>query len=731
MQNKKGELSDRLRNKRKLSPTSLDETGRISGPERSARRRCQETIKIARALHGATPVNMLPAYEGIIAVLNTNCSLPELTNMVTKCSKFSGKVIPKVVKDKINIFEKSDSNFVRSVNVLYRGGIASKQKYNAIRSSLSMCMNETGMGRKHIEFMKGIPVPRLFTYQKLMERVNQIDIGQLHDVRELLCNDLSEEDKVNGKFRNLLQLLIRMAHFYLNANKYREDKLDWFGEGEGSFKVAIGGDGAPFGKDDQAISWLVSFLNCRNRVCSHAENFLLFGANCSEDCEPVHRYVTLLRKEMTAIEGNYYSLEVEGKQVSVSFQFELFPNDMKYLAFLGGELTISASYFSPFADVSKSEINHLQGTFGLTPDNKWKPWKYSDRLKVADAVAKKKEQLSNSTLRPRTKREKITSLISQKKSRQEFPPRVGKFIDKAKAEPLHLKNNAWQHWNLFVLKYALSRSNLGNCQSIFDVPINSCFGKYYHSIRFTVKATRLAKKVRKWFADGRDQNKDLEYRFTGKESRLFCHNFMSIVQSLKTDSDQLSHTLQLHVFAYTAINLRGAVSLFSRVSLSNEQVQSLQQFCSNYFRATALFLTSKPTTWTIGHVVPSHAKQIHQKLGMGLGINTMEGRESKHVTLAKFTNNTQFSNRWAQVFKHEYVSLFWLRENGCDETVHKETTGLYVPNRCSTSQFCYCGEPKQVVENQCNFCCDPLRGIISQCVVEGKITIAAKQVLDH
>ena len=37
--------------------------------------------------------------------------------------------------------------------------------------------------------------------------------------------------------------------------------MDWFGEGEGAFKVAIGGDGVPFGKDDQAVAWLVSFLN--------------------------------------------------------------------------------------------------------------------------------------------------------------------------------------------------------------------------------------------------------------------------------------------------------------------------------------------------------------------------------------------------------------------------------------------------------------------------------------
>ena len=71
--------------------------------------------------------------------------------------------------------------------------------------------------------------------------------------------------------------------------------------------------------------------------------------------------------------------------------------------------------------------------------------------------------------------------------------------------------------------------------------------------------------------------------------------------------------------------------------MSSEQVQSLSQVCSNYFRATALFLKSTPTSWTIGHVVPVHAQQLQETLGLGLGINTMEGREAKHVTLAKFT----------------------------------------------------------------------------------------------
>lgn len=49
------------------------------------------------------------------------------------------------------------------------------------------------------------------------------------------------------------------------------------------FHVAVGADGAPFGRDDTATAYLVSFLNLLERVASCEENFLLMGANCKED----------------------------------------------------------------------------------------------------------------------------------------------------------------------------------------------------------------------------------------------------------------------------------------------------------------------------------------------------------------------------------------------------------------------------------------------------------------
>ena len=80
---------------------------------------------------------------------------------------------------------------------------------------------------------------------------------------------------------------------------------------------------------------------------------MLFGANCSEDCEPVRRYVKMLSDQMFEIERKTYNTVIDGKEITLSFKLELLPNDMKYLAFLAGELSISAFYFSPFAYVKK------------------------------------------------------------------------------------------------------------------------------------------------------------------------------------------------------------------------------------------------------------------------------------------------------------------------------------------------------------------------------------------
>ena len=177
-----------------------------------------------------------------------------------------------------------------------------------------------------------------------------------------MCHDLDEDDQVNGVYRDLPKFLVQLATFYLTEHN---SSLQWFGE-ENVFRVALGGDGAPFGKDDTATSFLVSFLNIGQKVLSPEHNFLIFGANCSEDCKAVRKYIQLLSSQIVTIEENTFS--VNGRDVKC--RFTEFPNDFKMLAFLFGELTNNAKYFSSFANVSNDDASDINKTYGSEPQNR-------------------------------------------------------------------------------------------------------------------------------------------------------------------------------------------------------------------------------------------------------------------------------------------------------------------------------------------------------------------------
>ena len=102
-----------------------------------------------------------------------------------------------------------------------------------------------------------------------------------------------------------------------------------------------------------------------------------------------------------------------------------------------------------------------------------------------------------------------------------------------------------------------------------------------------------------------------------------------------------STVFKLHALHKAAEKLRDSVSLFSRVRITEEQIVELENSCKEYFNVNALFLQKvNPTVWTIGYVVPLHTKEMVQTLSFGLGLNTMQGHEAKHIKLKKYMENT-------------------------------------------------------------------------------------------
>ena len=106
----------------------------------------------------------------------------------------------------------------------------------------------------------------------------------------------------------------------------------------------------------------------------------------------------------------------------------------------------------------------------------------------------------------------------------------------------------------------------------------------------------------------------------------------------------------------------------------------------NLFKSCAYFDSKiSASLWCFTNVAPQHAQHLLRTTGFGLGINTMEGREQKHQQIFKYSANTTVQEKWNYIFRHEYIQLVYLRENGFDVLnvlKYRERNSRYVPE-CS------------------------------------------------
>lgn len=690
--------------------------------ERMARKRRRETYEAAQKIHGGSTVNgdLEPGEVGLVDTVIKKCRTSLVADKVMKSRRIMQEVTKKI-KIKAKRYEKSQKNKIRSVAVYYSGGVMGKRKYRKIYRELSYESNDRGKQNVRLE-VSGCPIPNLLSFEKLMSFVKQILIGKVYSVADTLCEGL--EEKVEGCYRGLEDTLLGMARYYLSSPKY---ELTWFNNEPYTFYVSLGGDGAPFGADDTATAWLVGFLNVTKAVLSSNENYLIFGANTCEDSIPAKRYLEKLCKEIETIEEKTYVLSHNNQPVNVKFYVAELPNDMKMLAFISGELSNSAKYFSSFSDVTKETGVFIDGTFGKEEKHKWHPWKYSDRLAVVKEVNSLKQKLSKAKVSESNKRNKITTFIASKSSRQEFIPPLGSIIDRAHVEPLHLKNNLCALLHRHFLETVLKLSITHGFSSFAQLPKKCPFSCYVRTLQEKCGLQRLAKKVVKWFDDNRGKERSFDYRFTGRDSRMFVHNFMFLIScidnsahiDLERDPKARSH---LHALAFLCLTLRDCISIFSRIQVNEEQVSRLEKLSRTFFRIHQLVFSFHPSVWTLGFIVPHHTRDMKEKYGLGLGLNSMEGREAKHRSISRYAVNTNFQSRWHQVFMHEYISLVWLRERGHNQTTDTTAASLpYIPNRTSQPEFCYCGFGKKPEDVQCKYCLHPMRSQLIESDKKGKL----------
>jgi hypothetical protein len=383
---------------KKLSQSRDNNSDRLHLKPEIASARLKKTFDASKAIHGNSEN---AARSGLWSTLVKYSSKRELEGIVRKSGKLNraSKLLeePRISsKQRKNYICTAGQNLVRSVKYLYRGGLISKIKYEAVR-----CLQP-----------KSKNTPPLIKYRELSNFIKEdIKIVSTYDV-----------PNVPGCYRDLEQLLIKLASVYLKWDEKHPGFLQWFGRPRGTFSVAMGADGAPSGKFDTATTLLVSLTNVTTLLASCDHNYMLLGANAKEDDENLLKIYRQLFDQMAQIESKRY--EVQG--TSVSFTCDLLPNDLKMLATFAGELNNASTFPSSFSAVHKNDLGKPLKEAD-DPANVVKPWVYEKRSADVKEVQMAKSQ--------NLVRHKVTMLIAKRNSRQEFEPVVGKYIDTAMLEP--------------------------------------------------------------------------------------------------------------------------------------------------------------------------------------------------------------------------------------------------------------------------------------------------------
>lgn len=133
-------------------------------------RRRKASVMALKEIH-CTPSssNNDPVFSGMWSTLMNECSSNQLATFIKSSKVCTDKVIPTVVSNKVQEFEKSEQNIIRSATLLYKGGILSKRKYKDMR-------------KDQVSFMPGVPVPRALPYDRLLSYIKGINMGTVNDL---------------------------------------------------------------------------------------------------------------------------------------------------------------------------------------------------------------------------------------------------------------------------------------------------------------------------------------------------------------------------------------------------------------------------------------------------------------------------------------------------------------------------------------------------------------------
>ena len=343
------------------------------------------------------------------------------------------------------------------------------------------------------------------------------------------------------------------------------------------------------------------------------KNNLLFGGAVEENSEIVSNFFKILIKDVRFLESNIFEIATHSGIHKVEFKLAELPNGTKMVAFFAGELSNAATYFCTFANVRRNEANDCKKTLGEEPKNYWTPFTYEKRLQDAKKVQAKSMQLGKKVSAVSLHSKILAYIANESKSRQYKQPLVEEFIDFAKAEPLHLKNNVVKERFIILFKICVSQSDFGSVKSFKDIRVDALFSKF---VKFVQK--------NRWVNDNSGKvEKDFTFRFKGKKSLLYMKHFPPLIRMLRNEINDRNIRLKVLAVHFQPIHLRQLLSYSVRIT--DFDFGRMTQEALSLFRCCCVFdVKISPSLWTLCNFVPFHAGKCLSLYNMGPVCNTME-----------------------------------------------------------------------------------------------------------
>ena len=250
----------------------------------------------------------------------------------------------------------------------------------------------------------------------------------------------------------------------------------------------------------------------------------------------------------------------------MQFTLKELPNDMKFLAFIAGELPNSSHYFTTFANVNHDDAVDVSKSMEA---GHWKEWSYEKRVSDAKKVEilKVKLETGKKKLAETTKRDKILTEIRSLESRQEREPLAGKAIVFAKAEPLHMKNNVCKVLFMKIFSVCTSNNNCDGSKKFKDQAEDSLFLKLIQFVRSKdgMSCNKLARSMTTWFDESKKKDRAFSFRFRGHESKRYLLRFPELVKLVLTHNLNEKEIDGLYEVFYCTLLLRQVISYSVRI----------------------------------------------------------------------------------------------------------------------------------------------------------------------